>query len=396
MKFASWTACFVIGCALAAGVAWTSFARAGDPDPAPSTKELVRERPATPPAAGDSPNSAADSKDSKDTKKDASPAPKDPTPMYSKSAFNITRLSQAKIDELAKTLTPEEAKVILKKGTEPAFCGNLVDNHKDGVYTCRLCGLPLFNSEHKFDSGTGWPSFFRPYDADHIAYVEDNAYGMQRVEILCARCGSHLGHVFDDGPKPTNLRYCLNSVSLKFFDAKAELPAESKPVAVASAYFAGGCFWGVEDRFQQTPGVIEAVSGYMGGRTENPTYKEVCTDTTGHAETVRVIYDPKTITYRELLEKFFKYHDATQVNRQGPDVGEQYRSAIFAADDEQLATAKAFIAEKAALPKYAKRKIATQVIGKADAGKFYPAEEYHQDYHAKHGGHCAMPPSDDE
>lgn len=312
-------------------------------------------------------------------------------PTYSKSGFDITRLSQPKIDELAKGLTTEEAQVILAKGTERAFCGNLVDNKKDGTYMCRLCGLPLFSSDAKFDSGTGWPSFFKPYDKAHVLEERDVSHGMVRTEILCARCGGHLGHVFDDGPRPTGLRFCLNSVSLKFYEKGEKVPEASMPLKTETAYFAGGCFWGAEDRFQQLPGVIDAVSGYMGGKTKNPTYEDVCSHTTGHAETVKIVFDPAKITYRQLLEKFFKFHDPTQLNRQGPDIGDSYRSAIFASGAEQLAAAKAFIDEQSKTPRFEKRRIVTQLQEAEKAGPFYPAEDYHQDYHAKHGGHCPMP-----
>ncbi len=322
----------------------------------------------------------------------SSPKSDSPARNVSKSAYDITPLSKDRVDELAKKLKPEEAAVILAKGTEPAFCGNLVDNHKDGLYVCRLCGLPLFSSDSKFDSGSGWPSFFQPFDKDHVAYKHDGSLGMQRTEILCERCGAHLGHVFEDGPRPTGLRYCLNSVSLEFLDKGSALPEASRPIETEVAYFAGGCFWGVEDRFEQTPGVIDAVSGYMGGKLENPTYKQVCYENTGHAETVMVRFDPKVISYKDLLAKFFRYHDPTQLNRQGPDYGDQYRSAIFAASQEQLDEAKAFVADQQANnPRYKSRKIVTQIVAKEAAGKFYPAEEYHQDYHAKNGGHCAMP-----
>jgi peptide methionine sulfoxide reductase msrA/msrB len=313
-------------------------------------------------------------------------------PAYSKSGYDIAPLSKARIDELARKLKPEEAEVILAKGTEPAFCGNLLDNKKDGVYVCKLCGLPLFSSDAKFDSGTGWPSFFQPFDKHHVAVLEDRSHGMVREEILCQRCGGHLGHVFNDGPRPTGLRFCLNSASLDFIekkDGKVDFPPASQPVKTQTAYFAAGCFWGVEDRFQQVPGVIDAVSGYMGGRTKNPTYKEVCSDTTGHAETVKVVFDPARVSYNELLTWFFKLHDPTQVNRQGPDIGESYRSAVFAADAAQLEQAKKFVEEQSRTERFKVRKIATQLV--PPGPEFYEAEEYHQDYHLKHGGSCALP-----
>ncbi|MDX2146030.1 MAG: bifunctional methionine sulfoxide reductase B/A protein [Planctomycetota bacterium] len=314
---------------------------------------------------------------------------------FSRSAFDITRLSESRVEELATKLTPSERHILLSKGTERPFCGTLLDNKKQGVYTCKLCDLPLFKSDDKFNSGTGWPSFFQPFDAEHIAYTKDASHGMVRVEITCARCDGHLGHVFDDGPKPTGLRYCLNSESLSFIEAEKDgsirWPEGTGPIATEVAYFAGGCFWGVEDRFQQTPGVINSVSGYQGGHKDNPTYKEVCYSDTGHAETVMVTFDPKRVSYRQLLEKFFAYHNPTTLNRQGPDVGTQYRSAIFTANEAQHKEALAFIAEQQQTPKFKDRKIVTQVTPVSEAGVFYAAEEYHQDYHEKNGGHCAMP-----
>lgn len=142
------------------------------------------------------------------------------TPRRSAFGFDLTPLSAEEIAKRAATLTPDERRVILNQGTEPPFCGGLLANKKPGVYACRLCELPLFRSSAKFESGTGWPSFYEPFDPEHVANIRDASHGMARVEIRCARCGGHLGHVFEDGPKPTGLRYCLNSVSLSFVEEK--------------------------------------------------------------------------------------------------------------------------------------------------------------------------------
>ena len=307
---------------------------------------------------------------------------------YSKSGHDVRSLDRDRIEHLAEDLTHDERRIILEKGTERAFSGDLLDVSEDGVYTCRLCGLPLFSSNTKFKSGSGWPSFFRSIDPEHVNTEGDTTHGMVRMEITCARCGSHLGHVFNDGPKPTGHRYCLNSASLDFASSDSELRPASRPAETATAYFAGGCFWGVEDRFQQVPGVIDAVSGYMGGDTSDPTYRDVCSGSTGHAETVRVTFDPQRVTYEGLLEWFFKFHNPTQLNRQGPDRGTQYRSAIFAADESQLHEAKRFIDQLSKSKHFEDRRIVTTV---ESAPAFYDAKEHHQDYHAKHGGSCTLP-----
>jgi peptide-methionine (R)-S-oxide reductase len=145
----------------------------------------------------------------------------------SRSGFDVTPLPSDRVTALAAELTPEERQVILHQGTERPFCGLFLDNKQQGVYTCRLCGLPLFKSDAKFESGTGWPSFFQPFDAEHVAEITDDSHGMRRVEIRCTRCDAHLGHVFNDGPAPTRLRYCLNSVSLQFVGAGEATPLRS-------------------------------------------------------------------------------------------------------------------------------------------------------------------------
>ncbi len=244
-------------------------------------------------------------------------------------------------------LTPEEERVIIHKGTEMPFTGEYVNNKAQGTYVCKQCGTPLYRSADKFDSFCGWPSF-----DDEIAGTVKRTLDAdgRRTEITCAKCGAHLGHVFEgEGFTPKNVRHCVNSISLKFIAAPpdevtaslaratgtSDETSMSKLVATQKAYFAGGCFWGTEHLLKQASGVINTRVGYMGGHTKNPTYKDVCYDNTGHAETVEVEFDPSKTTYETLAKLFFEIHDPTQYNRQGPDYGDQYRSAVFYTDDNQ-------------------------------------------------------------
>ncbi len=275
-----------------------------------------------------------------------------------------------------KPLTPEESRVILQKGTERPFSGAYFDSWDDGTYVCRQCGAPLYRSQDKFDAGCGWPSFDDEI-AGAVKRVPD-ADG-RRTEIVCARCGGHLGHVFTgEGFTPKNTRHCVNSVSMTFRPAEKKQPSESERPSTETAYFAGGCFWGVEYMLRKQDGVLDVESGYMGGSTESPTYEQVCRGRTGHAETVRVRFDPSKVSYETLARLFFEIHDPTQENGQGPDIGDQYRSEIFYTSPEQRATAQKLIAQLRA-------KGYEVVTALAPAGRFWPAENYHQDYYERKG-----------
>lgn len=265
-----------------------------------------------------------------------------------------------------KPLTPEERRVIVDKGTEAPFTGRYYDHAEAGVYRCRQCGAPLYRSEDKFDAGCGWPSF--DDEIPGAVRCSTDAYG-RRTEITCTRCGGHLGHVFTgEGLTPKQTRHCVNSLSLDFE------PAERTETAI----FAGGCFWGVEHMLAELPGIKDVESGYTGGTTENPAYEQVCSHRTGHAEAVRVTYDPSKVSYEELAKRFFEIHDPTQADGQGPDIGDQYRSEIFYTTLEQRQTAQRLIAEL-------RRKGYDVVTRVTPAGRFWPAEGYHQDYYRRKG-----------
>jgi peptide methionine sulfoxide reductase msrA/msrB len=287
--------------------------------------------------------------------------------------------------EWREELTPEQYRVLREKGTEPAFTGEYWDHHEPGIYRCAACGQPLFSSETKFDSGSGWPSYYAPVRESNLSARSDRTFGMRRVEVLCSRCGGHLGHRFSDGPAPTGLRYCINSAALDFEPSEGpatQAVADDTPGSLKRAMFGAGCFWGVENAFRRVEGVVETAVGYSGGHTQGPSYQDVCSGTTGHAEVVLVTYDPEMVSYEELLDVFWNLHDPTQVNRQGPDIGEQYRSAIFYFGEDQRKTAEEAKRKLENSGRY-HRPIATEIT---PAGEFYRAEEYHQQYLEKRSG----------
>lgn len=276
-------------------------------------------------------------------------------------------------------LTPEEEYIIVRKGTERPFTGAYYNHKEKGTYTCKRCGAALYRSESKFDSECGWPSFDE--EIDGAVRRETDADG-RRTEILCEKCGGHLGHVFlGEGFTSKNTRHCVNSLSMSFVaDAPAEIAAlKPEEKKTEKAIFAGGCFWGVEYHFQKAKGVLSTEVGYTGGHKDNPTYKEVCYTDTGHAEALEVVFDPEQTTYEALAKLFFETHDPTQLNRQGPDVGLQYRSAVYYLNDDQKATAEELIQRL----KDKGLKVVTEVT---PAKKFWPAEDYHQEYYTKKNG----------
>jgi len=265
-----------------------------------------------------------------------------------------------------RSLSPEETRVIINKGTERPFTGEYTDTKTSGTYLCKQCGKPLYRSEDKFHSGCGWPSFDDelPNSVKHLPDADG-----QRTEIVCANCGGHLGHVFTgEGFTTKNTRHCVNSISMTFVADSVQ----------KKAWFGGGCFWGVEHLMQQFPGVISVVSGYMGGERPNPTYKEVCSGSSGHAEVVEINYDPTLVSYERLAQAFFEIHDPTQMNRQGPDVGNQYRSIIFVNDESERSVVDSLIIKL--------RNNGLDVVTEVDSAvPFYRAEEYHQDYYERKG-----------
>ncbi len=268
-----------------------------------------------------------------------------------------------------KMLTDKEKNVIENKGTEPPFSGEYVHHKTDGTYSCKRCGAELFRSEDKFDSRSGWPSFDDAIE-ESVKMIPDPD-GM-RTEIVCSSCDAHLGHAFEgEGFTDKNIRHCVNSVSLDFVP-------ETHARQTDRAIFAGGCYWGVEYYFSGIPGVISVTSGFIGGHVDNPTYEQVCSGQTGHAEAVEIVFDVSKTSYEELARLFFEIHDPTQLDRQGPDIGDQYRSAVFFLDDEQREIAQKLVADL-------ERKGFDIVTKMVRAGQFWPGPDYHQDYYERSG-----------
>ncbi|TYB31110.1 MAG: bifunctional methionine sulfoxide reductase B/A protein [Candidatus Mcinerneyibacterium aminivorans] len=279
------------------------------------------------------------------------------------------KMDKKKSSNLYNNLTKEEKEVIVNKKTEKPFSGQYINFNKKGTYICKRCELPLYNSSDKFESGCGWPSFDDEIPAAVKRYPDKDG---KRIEIVCSYCDAHLGHVFkNEGYTEKNIRHCVNSISMKFVPAGEKLGRRR-------AIFAAGCFWGVESLFKDKKGVLDTRVGYTGGNLKNPTYQEVSSRKTNHAEALEIIYNPSVISYEKLVKLFFEIHDFTQVNRQGPDIGKQYRSEIFFINKNQKEIATKY-------KKILKNKgyeVATKIT---KASTFWPAEEYHQNYYQKTG-----------
>ncbi|OXA69043.1 protein-methionine-S-oxide reductase [Flavobacterium aquatile LMG 4008 = ATCC 11947] len=285
--------------------------------------------------------------------------------------------------EWKKILSPDLYAVAREADTERAFTGTMWKSETKGTYYCATCGNKLFKSDQKFVSSCGWPSFFEQTSKESITFKDDNSYGMRRIEANCGRCDSHLGHLFDDGPEPTGKRYCMNAISLDFVpDGVVSTSGDFETVVIG-----GGCFWCVEAVYQNLDGVKSVYSGYAGGTVENPSYEEVSTGRTGAAEVVEITYDKTKTNLDEIFKVFFTVHDPTTLNRQGADVGTQYRSVIFYKNENEKKVAQDLI--KDLNNEVFSNKIVTTL---EPLKKFYKAEEYHQGYYEnnKNKPYCEM------
>ena len=271
-----------------------------------------------------------------------------------------------------KTLTPEETHIIADKGTEPPFSGEYDGHYVNGLYLCRRCNTPLYRSLDKFKSGCGWPSFDDELPGAVRRLPDPDG---RRIEIRCQACDGHLGHVFSgEHHTDKNLRHCVNSLSVRFMNIPDLFQAiENKKINLDAIVVAGGCFWGVEYFFEQEPGVVATSVGYTGGHLEHPTYQQVCTGKTGHAEAVAVFFNPTLTSPQKLYELFFNIHDPAQADGQGPDIGSQYRSGIFYRNATQKTTAESLIQGL----KTVNITASTQLLPFAP---FCEAEVYHQHY----------------
>lgn len=303
-------------------------------------------------------------------------------PYYSNSDTSKLNVSDA---EWKKVLPPDLYAVAREADTERAFTGKMWSSETKGTYYCATCGNKLFKSDQKFVSSCGWPSFFEQVSKNSITFKDDNSYGMKRIEANCGRCDSHLGHLFDDGPEPTGKRYCMNAVSLDFVPENAVTESKGNLETIT---LGGGCYWCVEAVYENLKGVQSVASGFAGGTVENPSYAEVCTGRTGAAEVVEITYDKTVTNLDEIFKVFFTVHDPTTLNRQGADVGTQYRSAIFYRNDEQKKAAESIIAELTKNNVYSSKIVTTLEPFK----KFYKADDYHQNYYEnnKSEPYCQM------